>query len=123
MIPILSKLSTSISEMPPKSISGWNAVTTAGAVIGLVGSLAAIVFFVAPLKTLPSDFREVQNDVAAVQKDVAVQAETIRVLTQATQQIATIIEETSELKSCSARHDVEIRAIRERLQRVETKLP
>lgn len=100
-----------------------NAITTATSVFGLIGSLVTIVFFVAPLKTLPNDFRDVQSDVASVKTDIAVQAETVKVLTQATQQIATIIEDASEIRTSVKTHDVEIREIRERLQKVENKMP
>jgi len=102
-----------------KSAAVWAALSRAVTVLGILGVLAAGFFFLAPLKSIPKQIDTVEENVHGMKTQVAVQGQTIKALTQATQQIASLLEKTEETRETVGRHGVEIVNIKERLRRLE----
>lgn len=59
-----------------------NILTTAGAILSLLGGIVTFAFFVAPLRTLPNSVDKLQGDLVLVKTSIAVQAETMKKLAE-----------------------------------------
>lgn len=68
--------------MPPKQAFPINILTTAGAILSLLGGVITFAFFVAPLRTLPHSVDRLQGDLVLVKTSIAVQAETMKKLAE-----------------------------------------
>lgn len=88
----------------------------------MIGGVATLVFFLAPLKTLPTDMRAVQADVNGIQRTQAAQAESLKALVEVAQDQKTLRRDTDKIDSRIERHDMELEAARRRLDRIETPL-
>lgn len=95
--------------MPPTRNTQLN---TALGVLSLLGIIGTVVFFIAPLKTLPSDVRAVQGDVSEMQRTQAVQ-------TQALQTLAEVAKDSKDLRRDVDKHGVQIEVIQEKLKKLE----
>jgi hypothetical protein len=91
--------------------------------ISMLGAVVTTIFFFAPLRTLPTDMAGVQKDVQIMQQTQAVQTEALKILADVARDTRDIRREFDRhAADSSARirtHDLELDAIRKRLDRVE----
>jgi uncharacterized membrane protein (DUF106 family) len=93
--------------------SGVN-VNTIVAGVTLLGMIVTGVFFIAPLRSLPVQQEKMQDDVNSMKSTQAVQTEALKTL-------ATIAVETKETRDKAIQHDTELREVKRRLDRLESR--
>lgn len=97
---------------------GVNLNTIIG-IVTLLGMLATGVFFISPLRTLPSDMHEVQNQMEDVARTQAVQTEALKTLAEVAKDGREMRRDIDKVAGDVRAHDVALDSIHGRLQKLE----
>jgi hypothetical protein len=84
--------------------------------ISIAGAVVGTVFFIAPLKTLPSDMNQMQLNIVNVQKMQAVQTESLKILAEVAKESK---ETRSDFDKHSSRVEFSLNSLERRVERVE----
>ncbi|BCU77877.1 hypothetical protein [Luteolibacter sp. LG18] len=107
----------------PKKPPVFN-LNSALALLTITGIAASGLYFLAPLKTLPDDMRGVRNDMNEVQRVQAVQTQALQTLAEVARDNRELRRDfdrtTAEQAATIKRHDLELDAVRHRLERLES---
>ena len=101
--------------VPQSKLNSYIGLATLG------GVAVSIVFFVAPLRTLPHDMRETSTKIGSVEEDVAEIITVQAVQTEALKTLADVAKDERETRRDVDRHTAELDSVKRRLDRLESR--
>jgi len=111
--------------MSPATKSPAFNLNTALALLTISGIAASVIYFLAPLKTLPDDMRGVRQDMNDVQRTQAVQTQALQTLAEVAKDGRELRRDydrsTAEQTATLHRHDQELDTVRHQLDRLEAR--